>query len=650
MNINTIFLGDVLIKKGILTRSQLEEALSFQQGFIIDLLKETDFNRVELISKSRDERKEIPKIGEILLDKGFLKLKELNTALQYQAEKAMDPSVLNSKKLAKALKVGFIINSSIDILEVLSLIMKYANIVTDGEGSTLMLMDDKTGELVFSVPTGTGSDDLKDIRIPPGKGIAGWVAENQQYVLVKDTKSDPRFYSQIDHLSGIETKSLLCVPLRSNRKLIGVLEVVNKKDGGTFNEDDALLLSILSHQAAIAIENAMLFTAVQDKIENEKRIEKMVAESDRIRSIGTFAGGISHDFNNILSGIIGFTQLALMEAPENSDLSKNLEKVLEASDRAKDLIKQILTYSRQSETNFNPVNVRDVIEEALKLIKVGLPKNVEIIENLECNEQILGDSTQLHQVIMNLCSNAAHAIGSNEGMLEVLLEKVQSAEPFALQDDILPFSASIKIKVADTGKGMPSEIVKHIFEPFFTTKKKEEGTGMGLSVVQGIIKSHGGEIKVESILDKGTAFEIYLPIYDSAEDEKALKIAPDYLAGTEHILFVDDDILLAEGPKKILNSLGYKVTLEHSGKEALKRFKQEPNNYDVVVTDLSMPEMTGDKMAYEMMKIRPEIPIILCTGFDTDFTELSARELGLKAFLKKPVMMNDLLIEIRNAL
>ncbi|MBU1696768.1 MAG: GAF domain-containing protein [Proteobacteria bacterium] len=511
-NINFHLLGDILTTIGFVSRAQLDEALQFQQSFITDIIVESDFDRAELISKNRIKKNEdIPMLGQILMQKGFIEEGQLAPALEIQNRQDKNLCQLSSEKLATALKVGFIINSTIDIVEVLSLIMKYANIVTDATNSTLMLLDEKTGELVFCVPTGPNTEELKDVRIPPGVGVAGWVLENQQYALVSDTKKDPRFYSQIDDMSGIESKSLLCVPMRSHRRLIGVLEVINKKNDDCFNEEDALLLSIFSHHAAIAIENAMLLKTIQNRIEKEKLIEKKVAESERVRSIGTLASGIAHDFNNILGGIVGFAELAKLDAPKDSKQHAYLNMLLDASDRAKDLINQILTYTCQSENKFSSVQINIIVKEALKLLRASLPKAITITENLNCNSTIMGESTQIHQVVMNLCINASHAIKKTGGEVTVSLsEEIVDHSSIKYNQDLVP-GTYLKLSVADTGEGMPPHIVKRIFEPFFTTKKKGHGTGMGLSVVHGIVKNHKGYIFVNSKPGKGTDFTILFP-------------------------------------------------------------------------------------------------------------------------------------------
>ncbi len=270
MNINSHLLGDHLKSLGIITEEQLEEALRIQKKIESDQLSDPDtgINRAELVTKTREKENGVPKLGQILLEKGFITKDLLSPILAMQNRQIREMRLLSSEKLALVIQIGFLINSTVNLVDVLSLIMKYANIVTNAIASTLMLLDEKTGELVFSVPTGPSADELKDIRIPPGVGVAGWVAQNQQYVLVDDARKDPRFYSQIDEMTGAETKSLLCVPMRAKRKLIGVLEVINKNGEACFTEEDALLLNIFSHQAAIAIENARAFESLKSRSES----------------------------------------------------------------------------------------------------------------------------------------------------------------------------------------------------------------------------------------------------------------------------------------------------------------------------------------------------------------------------------------------
>ncbi len=270
ININSHLLGDMLKTMGIITDQQLEEALKAQKGYEAGEEKSPSMDPVEYITKSREKENGVPMLGQVLLEKGFITKDLLSSILAMQNKQIRELRLLSSEKLSLVIQIGYIINSTVNLVDVLSLIMKYANIVTDATASTLMLLDEKTGELVFSVPTGPNAEKLKDIRIPSGVGVAGWVAKNQQYVLVDDARDDARFYPHIDHMTGEQTRSLLCVPMRAKRKLIGVLEVINKRGDTGFTQDDALLLNIFSHQAAIAIDNAMLF----DSLKNHEVIQR----------------------------------------------------------------------------------------------------------------------------------------------------------------------------------------------------------------------------------------------------------------------------------------------------------------------------------------------------------------------------------------
>jgi signal transduction histidine kinase/CheY-like chemotaxis protein len=651
VNIHSHLLGDILVGMGTISKAQLEEALKTQQTFFADTVQ-VDLDRTELISGSRKKYSLPPKLGQILVQKGYITEENLIPALKLQKRQVENLSRMSSEKLAKALQVGFVINSTIDLEEVLNLIMKYANIVTDAVASTLMLLDEKTGELVFSIPTGPNADHLKDVRIPRGAGVAGWVAENQTYLLVPDTRKDHRFYPDIDEMTGMETRSILCVPIRSKRKLIGVLEVMNKTDDSCFTENDVLILSVFSHHAAIAIENAMLFNSMKNRLEREKMIEQQVAASSRLQAIGTLAGGIAHDFNNILSAIMGYTELARMDSDNLSKQYVNLTKILAASNRARDLIQQILAFSRQAKVEPRPVQVNSIVKEALKLLQASFPKTITIVENLSCASVIKADATQIHQVVMNLCTNAVQAMtDKRNGVLTVSLEEVTHPPCLEKIEPVVSPGPYLKLQVSDTGIGMPSHVMERIFEPFFTTKQIGQGTGMGLSVVHGIVKSHGGDIQVHTAPGEGSIFDVYFPVVSQGEKPAAEKKVFEKLPqGTEHVLVVDDDIMLLDVTKRSLNSLGYHVTIETGSKEAFKKFKAHPEEYDLVITDMSMPEMNGDEMALAMKAFRPDIPMIMCTGFSARICEETARKKGFAALLMKPVQLSDLAEAVRKTL
>ena len=385
--------------------------------------------------------------------------------------------------------------------------------------------------------------------------------------------------------------------------------------------------------------------------EAEKRkLEVQLQQAQKMESIGTLAGGIAHDFNNILAAIMGYIQLAYYGASEPIRLRQYLDKTLKASYRAKGLTNQILAFSRKSEQEQKPVQVHLIVKEALKLLKASLPSTVEICQNIATeSDTILGDSTQIHQVLMNLCTNAHHAIGEKGGVLEVTLSPVDlDAEATASCPD-LQLGPYVKLTVSDTGQGMDHATVERIFDPYFTTKEKGVGTGLGLAVVHGIVKSHSGSIRVSSKPGKGSTFNILFPRLEvgAEEEAKPLKALP---SGHERILFVDDEEDLVEIGQQMLGRLGYEFVAGTSSIEALKAFRTQPDKFDMVITDQTMPNMTGAELAQELMRIRPDIPIILCTGYSEVISEDKAKAIGIREFLMKPLDIHDLAKAIRKVL
>jgi len=365
-----------------------------------------------------------------------------------------------------------------------------------------------------------------------------------------------------------------------------------------------------------------------------------------MESIGTLAGGIAHDFNNILAAVIGYTEIALEDVKEDKTLSKNLQQVLKAGKRARDLVKQILTFSRQADQELKPVQVQTVAREALKLLRASLPTTIEIKHDIQNKSTVLADPTQIHQVLMNICANAGHAMQEKGGVLEIILENVELDSDFTAKHPDIKSGTYLKLIISDTGHGISPTVLEWIFDPFFTTKDKGEGTGMGLAVVHGIVKSHGGTIIVYSEPEKGSAFNVYLPVIgrDLPTEIRTEKLLP---TGTERILFVDDEQTIVNAGKRILESLGYEVVAMTSSIKALKLFKAQADGFDLVITDMTMPQMTGDNLAKELMGIRPDIPVILCTGFSAKIDKTKAMSLGIRAFVSKPILKRELAEVVR---
>ena len=399
------------------------------------------------------------------------------------------------------------------------------------------------------------------------------------------------------------------------------------------------------------ISKMTIFRDITDYLEavsEKEKAQKQLIQSQKMESIGNLAGGIAHDFNNILSSVIGFTELALDSVEKDSMIENDLQEVYTAGKRAKELVAQILAFARQSEEELKPIQVDVIVKEVLQFIRSSIPTDIEIKKDIDSDSLIMGNPTQVHQIMMNLCTNAAHAMEDDGGTLDVTLKDILVEKNVSKNLDLKPGNY-IKLTVSDTGTGIPPDIIDSIFEPYFTTKDPGEGTGMGLAMVLGIIESYGGKITVNSTLGKGATFTAYLPITRKRKVQRQYE--PEELPkGTERILFVDDEEPIAKMGRQGLELLGYQVATRTSSVEALELFKSKPNEFDLVITDMTMPNMTGDKLAMELMKIRPDIPIILCTGYSKKISDDSASEIGIKAFTYKPVVKADLAKTVRKVL
>jgi PAS domain S-box-containing protein len=394
-----------------------------------------------------------------------------------------------------------------------------------------------------------------------------------------------------------------------------------------------------------------LDVTARKKAEKEaRRLQNALLQAQKMEAIGTLAGGIAHDFNNILSAVIGYAELALASTEKESRLHKNLEQILKAGLRASELVSQILTFSRQEEPELKPLQAGPLVKEALKLLRSSLPTTIEMTQDISSDvDNIMADPTEIYRIVMNLCTNAAQAMGNNGGVMAVTLTQVDLTQHDTRLHPGLKPGRYVKLSVQDNGPGIPEELKDRIFEPYFTTKEKGKGTGMGLSVVHGIVQSYGGGIHAYSEPDAGTIFNVYLPAikYDVSAEQKAEQALP---TGREHILLVDDEPVLVDVGRELLETLGYKVTGCHSGSEALELFEPDPGRFDLVISDMTMPKMTGDKLAEELLQTRKDLPIILFTGFTQMVNEEKAAEIGVKALALKPMVKEKLAHLVRKVL
>jgi PAS domain S-box-containing protein len=382
----------------------------------------------------------------------------------------------------------------------------------------------------------------------------------------------------------------------------------------------------------------------------QKKLEAQLQQAQKMEAIGTLAGGIAHDFNNILFPVLGHTEILLEDLPDGSSTHDRLKQIYKGGIRARDLVKQILTFSRQNEVELKTIKLQPIIKEAIKFIRSTIPASIEIIEDISIScGNVKADSTQIHQILMNLTTNAYHAMDETGGKLKVSLKEIEYSEiDIAMPDMRSGIYACLTVE--DTGIGMENELTVKIFDPFYTTKEKGKGTGMGLAVVHGIVTSMNGTIQVHSSPDEGTKFNVYLPVERRKSEKKRTEFIESIQGGNETILVVDDEEDIVEMEKQILERLGYQVVQHTSSVETLKTFSKTPEKFDMVITDMSMPTMSGDKLAVELLKTRPDIPILLCTGFSETVTEEKAALLGIKGFVVKPITMNMLAQKIRHVL
>ena len=421
-------------------------------------------------------------------------------------------------------------------------------------------------------------------------------------------------------------------------------QVVNKKKNGVLFIMDTSISPVKDYNGTI-----INYVSVSRDITDDLELKEKLRQAQKMEAIGTLAGGIAHDFNNILFPIFGFTQMIIDELPKNSPFQSMLNQILKAASRAKELVKQILTFSHRNERELKPIHIEPIYKETIKLLRATIPTSIDIQYKTETCDMILADSTEIHQILMNLCTNAYHAMKDTGGKIIFSIKNVEINDQNALKYAI-PKDKYVQISVQDNGHGMEKDVINHMFEPYFTTKEKGKGTGLGLAVVHGIVEAHKGYIHVESTPNVGTTFYIFFPIISSGVASivhSQNNVSP---GGNEHILLVDDEEMIVKVVSSILTNLGYAVTSTTSSLDALEIFQKQPEQFDLVITDMTMPKLTGKKFAKAVLDIRPDIPVILCTGFNDSLTEEEAQTMGIRAYIMKPILKTEMAVTIRDVL
>jgi len=572
------------------------------------------------------------------------------------------------RRLTTLVDVTQRLTRGLDLATVLQAIVDAAALMFAGEASVRLL----EGEMLTRVAATRGRvASLSHPQVPIGVSVCGHVAMHRQPMIVPDMALDSQIAPEVrTALRGEWLRSLLCVPVHVGTRILGTLQVYRERDQ-LFAQDDLTLAISLADQAAIAIENARLFQEAQEHAHQlaaanaalqgeiterqraetaRQRLEAQLRQAQKMEALGTLAGGIAHDFNNILAIILGYTELLLLDLPPGALEWQNMQQILIAGGRAKRLVQQILAFSRQGEQKRQPVQLSFIVQETLTLLRASLPSSIDLRQSLSKDTGVvMADPTQLQQVLMNLCTNAEHAMRPKGGWLEVCLDAVLvDATMAAAIADLLP-GPYARLTVRDSGRGMTPDVLERIFDPFFTTKGPGEGTGLGLAVVHGIITSYKGAITVVSTPGQGTTFAIYLPCVPGLVEPAAPaeELLPQ---GYGRILFVDDEAALAPLAQAMLTRLGYVTETYTSSRDALMAFQQKPQRFDLVITDQTMPYLTGEAFAHALRHIRPDIPIILCTGFSHTMTPEKAASMGIDAFLMKPLVIHDLGLAIQRIL
>jgi PAS domain S-box-containing protein len=433
-----------------------------------------------------------------------------------------------------------------------------------------------------------------------------------------------------------------------------------KTTGEVFERDvfctlrDGSRLQALQYSRLIEINNGKYILTIIFDVTEKKEMESQLRQAQKMEAIGTLASGVAHDFNNILTIIVGNTELAMDKIPRQEPAYGKLERVLDASFRARDVVAQLLSLRPISHEEKIPLKINYIVKENLKLLRATIPKSIDIRQNIAYDSGlVLANPAHISQLIINLCTNAAHAMKETGGTLEVSLSNIETDANQPLEFRSLPAGRYVKLTVADTGAGIEPKIINRIFEPYFTTKNFGQGSGLGLAVVHGIVGGIKGEIIVNSVPGKGTVVDVYLPeIAKRGASEIESKSGPPLkpLEKKKNILFVDDEEMIVEITHQLLESLGYQVESTTRSPEALEAFRLKPDFFDLVITDMTMPKMNGDQLAKNILSIRPDVPIIICTGYNELITEDKAMEIGAKALLMKPLKREFLNKKIREIL
>ncbi len=549
---------------------------------------------------------------------------------------------------ARAAISRVLLSQEYDINKVTDLILKHARKLTRSRHGFVSSIDQDTGESVAHTLTAMfgrqGRNEGRRMALPAGPHgpyptLWGHALNTRKSFFTNQPQRHPSFKGlPKGHLA---LRNFMAVPVLIGTRPAGLIALANADTGYSDRQIEAIeeladIFALALHRNQYELEKADM----------EGRLRQM----QKLEAIGTLAGGIAHDFNNILCPIVGMSEMLLEDFDPQSPEYENTAEILKAGRRGSDLVKQILAFSRQTKHSMIPLRIQSILKEVLKLSQATLPANIKIVTDIQADcGLVMADPTHIHQVVMNLITNAYHAMDENGGRIEVHLAETEIGNG-AVVDGTLKHGCYAVLTVSDTGCGIAPDIIDKVFEPYFTTKPQGKGTGLGLAVVYGIVKEYGGDIKVTTEVGQGTSFRIYFPVKQKAAEAVAYEDTTEYPTGSEHILLVDDEAPVVRLESLLLERLGYAVTARTSSVEALAAFRANPYKFDLVITDMTMPNMTGEQLARALIAIRPDIPIAICTGFSERMNLEKAHAVGIKGFLSKPVVKSALARMVRQVL
>ena len=578
-------------------------------------------------------------------------------AIAIDRKRADEEAQKRAERLMVINRIGNAAANAHDLEKLMEAIYEEINLTFKPDGFFIAFFDYATNELEFRFLV----EERKKLpigRYPLGNGLSSKVIMEKKPLVIQNYLEEQHVLSQpLKQNTPKGALSWIGVPIKLEDQIIGLVNLQSYK-AYAWNEEDIQLFFTITDQIVGTIAKARLYESVQQELNERKKaeeakkdLETRLHQAQKMEAIGTLAGGIAHDFNNVLYPIIGFAEMTMDIVPEEGEVRKNLNEILVAAERAKDLVQQILTFSRQQEIKPRPLQIQPLLKEALKLIRSTTPSSISMIQNIdETCGPILADPSQIHQIIMNLCTNAYHAMRQQGGVLEISLAEVQmesgkNERAFQCEPGLY-----LRLTVRDTGHGIEPKIIDRIFDPYFTTKPPGEGTGMGLAMVHGIVKNYGGEITVFSQPEQGTIFKVFLPRLREKIVETEILEKKTGLGQGERVLFIDDEDQVIRMVKQMLERLGYEAVVKKDSTEALEEFRRHPDDYDLVITDQTMPNITGLELSKKLLKIRADIPIILCTGFSEIINEEQAQAAGIRKFIMKPITKKALAQIIRETL